>query len=456
MKILIIDDEKNMRHMLRALLSKRAFDITCVSNGFDGLDKLQTQVFDFILCDIRMPEMDGLEFLDRAKDIVSGGTTIIMMSAYGSIDLAIDAMKRGAYDFISKPFKVDEVLLTLKKAEEREKLKKENSCLREELKKKQNGDTFGGMIGESKIMQSFFSMANKMSKYNATVLVTGESGTGKEMVAKGVHLNSLRSKNSFIAVNCGAIPEALLESELFGYSKGAFTGADVNKKGVIASANKGTLFLDEIGELSRSMQVKLLRFLQEGEVRPIGSSEIIPLDVRIVAATSRDLEAEVAEGRFRKDLYFRLNILRLHIPSLRERKDDIPVLCNFLLKKYCVSMGCPLCVFEKTALNSLINYDFPGNVRELENLIQRSLIVAENNVIKLENIPSYEIEGAKSSSDMFDKIDSLKIGQKKMTKILIEKVMLKTNGNKSQAARILEISYPSLLNKIKEHGIVCK
>ena len=319
-KLLVVDDEANMRHMLGAMLSRSGYAVDQAENGEAALKAVSEKQFDFILCDVRMPEMDGMEFLERATAYI-GDTTVIMMSAYGTVDLALQAMKAGAYDYISKPFKSDEVLLTLKKAEEREALKTENIQLKTTLKKIQLGEGFEKMVGSSEIMTNLFNIAKKIASYDTTVLITGESGTGKELLAKGIHCTSPRQSQDFLAINCGSIPEHLIESELFGFVKGAFTGADKSKKGIFAEADKGTLFLDEIGELPLAMQVKLLRVLQENEIRPVGANRQEKIDARIIAATSRDLQQAVKDGDFREDLYYRLNVMHLHISLLHNNFD---------------------------------------------------------------------------------------------------------------------------------------
>ncbi|MCK5186366.1 MAG: sigma-54-dependent Fis family transcriptional regulator, partial [Deltaproteobacteria bacterium] len=329
-RILIIDDEENMLHMLKTILSKEGYEIVTAGNGIEGLEKIETNLFDTILCDLRMPEMDGLSFLKTVK-VKNIDSTIIMMSAYGTIDLAVEAMKHGAYDYISKPFKPDEIILTLKKSEERERLRKENILLKKEINKE-----FGleNIITKNDKMLQIFETIHKISDYDTSVLILGESGTGKELVAKAIHYNSKRSGKPFVAINCGAIPENLLESELFGYVKGAFTDANQNKKGLFEEANGGTLLLDEIGELPSNLQVKLLRALQEGEVRKVGDTKQIKLDVRIIAATSKNLGQEVRNDSFREDLFYRLNVIQIDLPPLRERREDIPLLINHFLNRY--------------------------------------------------------------------------------------------------------------------------
>ncbi|MCI5140017.1 MAG: sigma-54-dependent Fis family transcriptional regulator, partial [Candidatus Electrothrix sp. AR1] len=311
--VLVVDDEENMRHMLSVLLTGEGYLVDMAADGKEAVRLLEDKVFDFVLCDIRMPKMDGLAFL-KAAESVEHGATVIMMSAFGSVDTAIEAMKQGAYDFISKPFKTDEVVLVLKKAEERERLRRENIRLKRKVAELEKKSGFGAMIGKSKAMREVFTLAEKVAEHPTTVLITGESGTGKELVAAGIHAKSGRGNKPFIAVNCGSVPENLLESEFFGYVRGAFTGADRNKKGLFEEAHKGTLFLDEIGELPTSMQVKLLRVLQEQEIRPVGSAQRKKIDVRILAATARDISEEVQQGRFREDLFYRLNVINIQVP----------------------------------------------------------------------------------------------------------------------------------------------
>lgn len=328
-RVLVVDDEENFRHILSVILKKEKYDVDTASNGEEALQKLSSNPFDQVLCDIRMPGMDGLDLLKEVQRM-DVDTSVIMMSAYGTLDTAIEAMKLGAYDYISKPFKPDEVILTLKKAEERERLRKENELLRREVKKEYS---FDNIVSKNEKMQRIFEVIQKVAQYKSTVLITGESGTGKEVIARTLHHHSDRAQQPFLPVNCGAIPENLLESELFGHMKGAFTDAFRTKKGLFEEADGGTLFLDEIGELPQQLQVKLLRVLQDGEIRRVGEAKSIQIDVRIVAATVKDLGKEVNEGRFRDDLFYRLNVVPVHIPPLRERKEDIPLLvCHFIKK----------------------------------------------------------------------------------------------------------------------------
>ena len=451
-RILIVDDEESFRHMLSVILIKEGYEVEASSNGEEGLQKATASPFDHILCDIRMPHMDGLEFLREIKK-TGGQAAVIMMSAYGTMDTAIEAMKLGAYDYISKPFKPDEILLTLRKAEEREQLRRENQRLRKEVGKEYS---FENIVSKNEKMQKIFDVIKKVSQYKSTVLITGESGTGKELVARALHYNSERSQNPFIAVNCGAIPENLLESELFGHAKGAFTDAIRTKKGLFEEADGGTLFLDEIGDLPSQLQVKLLRVLQDGEIRRIGESKPIQIDVRIVAATVKDLSKEVNEGRFREDLFYRLNVLPIHIPPLRERKEDIPLLIQHFIGKYNQAMNKNVADVDHIAMDTLMNYKWYGNVRELENTIERAIVLSEKSNIELENLP-VEIQNFREEFQMEtvpDEEYSIKRASKALEINLIKKALQKTKGNHTHAAKLLEISHRALLYKIKEYEIV--
>jgi two-component system response regulator AtoC len=452
--VLIVDDEENMRHMLSVLLTGEGYLVDTAPNGEEALRLLESGVFDFVLCDIRMPEMDGLAFL-KAAEAVDHSATVIMMSAFGSVDTALEAMKQGAYDFISKPFKTDEVVLVLKKAEERERLRRENIFLKRKVAELEKKSGFGAMIGKSKAMQEVFSLAEKVAGYPTTVLITGESGTGKELVAAGIHAKSDRADKPFIAVNCGSVPENLLESEFFGYVRGAFTGADRDKKGLFEEAHKGTLFLDEIGELPSSLQVKLLRVLQEQEIRPVGSAQRKKIDVRILAATARDISEEVQQGRFREDLFYRLNVINIQVPPLRKRSTDIPTLCEYFVRKFTERLNRPdVEGLSNAALQQLLAYAWPGNVRELENVLERAVILAEGQHISPDNLPE-NIQGSSADNvaDFLVGISSVKEGRRMVEERLIRQALEATQGNKSQAAQILEISYPSLLSKIKEYEL---
>jgi two-component system response regulator AtoC len=452
-RLLIIDDEENMRHMLSSMLKKSGYRVSTASNGSEALDMVDQTLYEFILCDLKMPGMSGMEFFEAARDKL-WASTVIMMSAYGSIDTAVEAMKKGAYDFISKPFKLDEVLLTLKKAEERESLKRENRWLKERIRQIQDDYHFGNMVAKSKGMEAVFKIAEKVAQYDTTVLICGASGTGKELIAQGIHSAGKRAKNPMVPVNCGGIPENLLESELFGYKRGAFTGADSDRKGLFEEADRGTIFLDEIGELPLSLQVKLLRVLQENEIRPVGDSKTKKIDVRIIAATSKNLEDEAKNGTFREDLFFRLNVMPIQLPPLKDRPEDIPLLSQHFINRFNISLEKNIKGITPAAMSILLKYHWPGNVRELGNVIERAAVLAEEAILAPENFPLDlgESQEREKVEDFFNG-HSLKAAQKILEKRLIIKALEATNGNRTKAARILEISHPSLLSKIKAYDI---
>ena len=453
-RILIIDDEENMRHMLTALLEESGFVVHAVSDGMAGLGKIEETHYNFIFCDIRMPTMDGMTFLKTAADKLEN-SNVIMMSAYGSIETAVEAMKLGAYDYISKPFKTDEVLLTLQKADERERLKTENVLLKEQIREIADKSSFGKMIAKSRSMKAVFRLSEKVAQYDTTVLINGDSGTGKELIARGLHYTGNRNKNPFIPVNCGGIPESLLESELFGHRKGAFTGASKDYKGLFEAANSGTIFLDEVGDLPFSLQVKLLRVLQENEVRSVGDTQARMIDVRVIAATSKNLEQEVKDGKFREDLFYRLNVLPIRIPPLIDRTEDIPLLCDYFIDRFNVKLGKKITGIAPAAMSLLLQHNWPGNVRELENLIERAVIMAETDVITQDQLPQ-AIAGHPDTCQTMEAIFngfSIRTGKEILEKTLIRRALKATGGNRTQAAKLLEISHPSLLHKMKAYHI---
>jgi two-component system response regulator AtoC len=449
-QILIIDDEENLRHMLSAMLALQGYQADTAGNGAEGLQRLREKVYDFILCDIRMPEMDGKTFLAHALE-ENVPSPVIMMSAYGSVDTAVECMKMGAYDFISKPFKKDEIVMVLKKAEERERLKSENSQLRAVVSE---GDGFCGIISRNGAMQEIFAQIRKVTDLKTTVLVLGESGTGKELVARAIHSSGIRARKPFVAVNCGAIPENLLESELFGHVRGAFTDASGDKTGLFEQADGGTLFLDEIGEMPLSLQVKLLRVLQEDEIRRVGAAVSKKINVRVVSATSRDLESDVRQGLFREDLFFRLNVFCITLPPLRERVEDIPHLVSCFAAKYAADSETTPVRCAPDAMRLLLGYGWPGNIRELENVIERGMILCDGATISAACLPPALRAGAGGNeATVPDENLSIKKAEDAIERDLIRKALLKTGGNRTHAARVLEISHRSLLYKLKEFGI---
>lgn len=458
--LLIIDADNEIRNMLKAILRQSGYSVDMAADGQSGLKKLDRVQYDLILCSLDLPQVNGLDFMKYAGKKIKN-TTVLMMSVSSTSDDAIKAMKQGAYDIITKPLNAADVRLRIKKAAERDYLQKENVWLREHLHtieksyQVDNQESFGAMIAKSKAMQSVFKLAQKVAEYNTTVLISGESGTGKELIARGIHFNGCRAKMPMIPVNCGAIPENLLESELFGHKQGAFTGADKNKRGLFEEANGGTIFLDEIGELPLSLQVKLLRVLQENEIRMVGDSRTKKIDVRVIAATAKDLKAEVKQRTFREDLYYRLNVLPIHLPALRERSDDISLLCQHFIVRFNKKLRKNVKGITPAGMSILLNYNWPGNVRELENVIERAVVLAEDAMLQPENLPPELL--VKSEAEKVDEIFegySLKSAQKVVEKKLIIKALLQTGGNRTKASRLLEISHPSLLSKIKSYQIL--
>ena len=450
-RLLIIDDEESMLEMLSIVTSKAGYEVTLARNGEEGLIALGKGDFPLVLCDLKMPRLDGIGFLEKAREL-GFDAPIIMMSAYAAIEDAVAAIKGGAYDFLTKPIKADEVLLTLMRAAEHMRLRRENLLLRRQIDELQVSQGLGGIVAQSPVMIAFLKTASRVAQYDTTVLITGESGTGKELLARGIHAQSSRAHKPFLAVNCGGMPENLLESELFGYVKGAFTGAEKDRKGIFQEAEGGTLFLDEIGELPVNAQVKLLRVLQEREVRPVGGARTVSVDVRVLAATARDLQEEAKAGAFREDLFFRLNVIPLHVPPLQERKEDIPLLCVHLLTKIGKRFGKSVPELSPAALALLLHHHWPGNVRELENALERAVVLADK-IILPEHLPENLLE--QESKNCLEGVlgtFSLKKGQREMERVLIRRALDATGGNKSKAGLLLEISYPSLLSKMKEYG----
>lgn len=448
--VLVIDDEPNLRHVLTVVLEKAGYSVSSAADGMEALSLTETKPFDVILCDLRMPGMDGLSFL-KETSTRELKAAIIMMSAYGTIDTAVEAMKLGATDYISKPFRPDEILLKLGQIEERNRLRQENIRLRDAV---EEAFSFQNIVAKSASMQRIFDTIQKISDYKTTVLITGESGTGKELIARAIHHNGERKRNPMVAINCGGLPENLLESELFGHVKGAFTDAKKDKKGLFQEASSGTLFLDEIAELSLSLQVKLLRVLEDEMVRPVGSTQSIKVDVRIIAATARDLTEAVQRATFRDDLFYRINVLSIHVPPLRDRKEDIPILTNHFIEKFNKRLHKGIQGIRPDALQDLINYSWPGNVRELENVIERTIVLTERHQICRDELPD-EIRGGPARRGDPWPLDtiSLKANIMALEKALIQKALRDTNNNRTRAAKLLGISHPTLLSKIKTYGI---
>ncbi len=449
-RVLVVDDEENLRHLLLVILKKGGYEPTAVSNGRKALDALDRDRFGIVLCDIRMPEMDGIEFLDELRKRAID-TYCIMMSAYGTTEIAIEAMKRGAYDYISKPFKADEILLALRKIEERERLYRENLELRRVLDREQS---FDGIIGHSEAMKRIFDTVAKVAPHRATVLITGESGTGKELLARAIHRHSDRAQGPLVPVNCGAIPEQLLETELFGHVKGAFTGAVRDHQGLFEQADEGTLFLDEIGDLPLGLQVKLLRAIEDGVIRRVGDTGSRQVDVRLLAATGADLQRAVKEGAFREDLYYRLNVIHIHVPPLRERGEDIPLLLDHFVAQYAARHGRPVRGADRDAMRALLAYAWPGNVRELENVVERAVLLCDGDQVQPGDLPD-GISGGRGRYPLPHPTDDLSIkrGTRALEAHLIERALQRTRGNRTHAARLLDISHRALLYKMRDYDL---
>jgi two-component system response regulator AtoC len=450
--VLVVDDEPGVRETLAVTLEKNGYAVLTSATAEDAIAQLEKRPVNVLLSDVRMPGMGGEALLDRViaewPDV-----TVIIMSAYGSEDDAIEFIKKGAYDYLSKPImRLSDVVLTLRKAEERERLKQENRQLRHALGGQEAG--FSGFIGRSEPMRQVFETIRKIAEYKTTVLVVGESGTGKELVARALHTHSGRQNAAFTAVNCGAIPENLLESELFGHRRGAFTDASRDKKGLFEEAHHGTLFLDEVGELPLGLQVKLLRALQEERIRRVGDNRDRQLDVRVVAATVRDLAADVHSGRFREDLYYRLNVFQIRLPPLRERLDDVPALVEHFIGRVNTRLGRRIAGIRPEALRTLMGHSWPGNVRELENTIEHAAVLCDGDEIRAADLPDKLRQQEPPAAELLPEGDlSIKRATRRIERELIHKALVKTGGNRTNAAKLLEISHRALLYKMKEYEL---
>ena len=449
MNILVVDDELGLRHTLTLILQSEGHTVRAASDGASGLELLAQSPADLVICDVRMPGLDGLTFLEKYKEM-DGTALVIMMSAYGDDEAALEAIRRGAYDFIPKPFRADQVLLIVRKAIEREGLRREVAQLHDELVALRAPS---GIVGRSPLISQALALAGKVARHPSTVLITGESGTGKELIARHIHDASPRASRPFVAVNCAAIPEALLESELFGHEKGAFTGATTERQGLFEEAHEGTLFLDELGDLPVPLQVKLLRALQEGEVRRVGDNASRSVDVRLVAATARDLEADVADGKFRADLYYRINVVRIHLPALRERSEDVPELVRHFVDRFNRRLGMHVTGVTPAAMRALVEYPWPGNVRELENVVERAMVLTDGPQLAVEQLPTLSApmtrsDGAASPLDL-----SVKRRTEELERALIKEALERTRGNRTRAAKLLDLSHRALLYKIRDYGL---
>jgi two-component system response regulator HydG len=447
-KILVVDDEAPHRQMLDAVLSVEGYEIHHAGDGQEAISLVEERFYDLILMDIRMSKVGGIEALKKIKKI-SPGIPIIIMTAYASVDTAVDALKSGAYDYLTKPLDIEELKILVKKALHHRKLEQENVYLKERL-----GDRFdfSNIIGRSTAMQGLFETIALVAPSEATVLIAGESGTGKELIANAIHQNSPRANRPFIKVNCAALPETLLESELFGHEKGAFTGALARKQGRFQLAHTGSIFLDEVGEMTPTTQTKILRVLQEREFEPLGSTQTVKVDTRVIAATNKNLLEEIEQGNFREDLYYRLNVVNLEVPSLRERREDISLLADYFLKKYVEKNRRLIKGFTPRAMDLLIRHSWPGNVRELENVVERAVIMARGDLISQGELPDairdLDGETEKTAVDL-----SPGRSLKEVERDMILRTLEDTGGNRTRTAEILGISRRTLQLKLKEYGV---
>lgn len=445
-RILVVDDDASLRRVIEFSLAETGYQVQTAASGEEGLALFEKQPADAVVTDITMPGMSGLDVLRKLQERAPG-LPVIIITAYGTIESAVEAMKQGAYDYITKPFNRDELRLILERALKLRRLESENTRLREEVIGKYR---FDGIIGTSERFQEVLDLAGRVAGSDANVLITGESGTGKELIARAIHYSGSRAAGPFVAVNCAAIPENLIESELFGHVKGAFTGAVKDKEGKFELANGGTIFLDEIGELRIDLQAKILRVLQERTIDRVGGTKAAAVDVRVLAATNRDLEREVKEGRFREDLYYRLSVITLQVPPLRERKDDIPLLAEHFLRKYNRDAQVTL---EPDALAALIAYGWPGNVRELENVIERASVLRRAAAVTISDLPDKLQRNRGSVSEIILNLPGEGISLEELEKNLISKALEKHKGNQTRAAEYLRITRPTLIYRMEKYGL---
>lgn len=454
-KLLVVDDEESIREFLEIMLKKEGYQVTLAEDGQQAIDLLKGKSFDMIISDMQMPRVTGIELLKHVKDNCPE-IVFMMITAFGTTESAVEAMKMGAYDYITKPFKIDEVRINIANALRSQNLEVENRVLKKEMEKEYS---FQNLVGNSPAMHHIYDLVKRVSAAPTNILITGESGTGKEMVAKAIHFNGPLKAKPFVTINCGAIPEALMESEMFGHKKGSFTGAIADKAGLFEVASGGTLFLDEVGELPLSIQVKLLRAIQERVIRRVGGIEDIRVEVRIIAATNKDLEEGVRLNTFRQDLYYRLNVINIKTPSLRERREDIPILAHHFLKKYCDKLGKTVNGISNEAMEILKKYDYPGNVRELENLLERTVALEAGAEVLPESLPPYvntpsgrkmasshEIEVTEEGLDL-DKV----MGQ--IEKELLVKAIHTAGGIKKKGAKLLGITFRSMRYRVEKYGL---
>jgi two-component system response regulator HydG len=443
-KILVVDDDVEMCGLLSDVLKEQAFSVITMDNSLEASKILKKEEFDIVITDLKMKGLKGLDLLEETKQ-VSPLTPVIIITAFGTIASAIQAIKMGAYDYVTKPFQMDELVLTVKKALENRLLKKEVVRLKKEVESRYD---FHHLIGKSPSMQKIYDLIERISDTSSNVLITGESGTGKELVAKAIHYHGVRKEGPFTAVNCAAIPETLLESELFGYKKGAFTDAKTDKRGLIFEANEGTLFLDEITEMPSTLQAKLLRVIEEREVRPLGNTNSYPIDVRIISTSNRDITSLIRQGQFREDLYYRLKVIDIELPPLRERREDISLLMQHFIDKFGKELKKNISGVSEDALRVLLNYAWPGNVRELENVIQRAMTLSQHEMIGLEDLPASMIQEREEKA--VDKALTERFTLEQLEKEYIKRVLIEVGGNKSKAAEILGLDRKTLYRKLQE------
>jgi DNA-binding NtrC family response regulator len=441
--ILIVEDDLEMIELLRDYLKKNGYKVDSAANASDAVKKVEETDYDLIISDLMMKDVNGLELLGAVKKIREDAVVIII-TAFGTIETAVEAIKRGAYHFITKPFKLSDMNIIIEKAIEEKRIKKENLLLREAVEKRYQ---FENIIGRSKAMKEVFELIKRVSATNSNVIIYGESGTGKELVAKAVHFNSPRKKMPFIAINCSAIPDGLLESELFGHLKGSFTGAHITKKGLFEEANEGSIFLDEIGDMSLNLQAKLLRVIENKEIRPVGGNEFKKVDTRIIAATHKDIESEVNKKLFREDLYYRLNVIPIKLPNLAERKEDIPILTEYFLKKYSLEINTAVKGITKEAVDILIKHNWIGNVRELENVIERSVALSRHFVIQPTDLPDYL---QKNEANILKSAVEKRISLNEFEEFYIKSILYEVDGDKNKAAAILGINKRTLYRKMRK------
>ncbi len=452
--ILVVDDEPSIREFLQIMLAREGYEVSCAEDGREAITLFEKSPFDVVLADIRMPKTSGFEVLNRIKEL-SPGTKVIMITAYASFESAVESMKEGAYDYIAKPFNVDEVKRTVSNALQSVRVPEDAVPRKRE---KGSLEYFEGIVSVSPEMHKIFDMIPRAASSKANVLITGESGTGKELVARAIHNHSPRREGPFVTMNCGGVPEQLLESELFGYTKGSFTGAISDKIGLFQAAHGGTIFMDEIGDLPLPLQVKLLRIVQEKSFKPVGGTQEVRVDVRIISATNIDIEEMVINGAFREDLFYRLNVIQIRIPPLRERKMDIPLLARHFLKKYAQESGKEIRTISSYALKMLLDYSFPGNVRELENIVERSVALETSNIILPESLTLSRYKNDMKKNELIDTdippegIDLTEaVGT--LEKHLLRKALQKTNGEIKKAAKLLHIPYRAIRYRLEKYGI---